>query len=290
MNRIARNTLRGVCALGCGVTAAALLCLFTMSVDARQASDADSEQAKELLDQGVQAYKDGQLDAAAADFRRAKELDPSSTRARLYLATAYASQYIPGAPSEENLAMGRHAIEEYKGVLELDATNLTAIDGLGGILFNVGSNPFDPDTLHESKTYHQRHIELKPEDPVPYYWIGVIDWSICYKTNRNLREEWSKENPNGNLAPADPLPKSVRQDFAEKCVATLDEGIAQARKAIDLQPEYTDALAYLNLLYRLKADTETAPDARDDDIRTAEDLVDRVKAIKEKRAAIPQPN
>jgi len=37
-----------------------------------------------------------------------------------------------------------------------------------------GGQPFDP-RIQESKTYHQKHIQLKPDDPEPYYWIGVID-------------------------------------------------------------------------------------------------------------------
>ena len=40
------------------------------------------------------------------DFKQAKELDPTLMNARLYLATAYATEYIPGAPSDENVRVG----------------------------------------------------------------------------------------------------------------------------------------------------------------------------------------
>ncbi len=69
-------------------------------------------QARDLLNKGVQAYKGGQFDAAIEDFKRSKDLDPSLLNARLYLATAYSSQYIPGAPSDENVRMGQQAISE----------------------------------------------------------------------------------------------------------------------------------------------------------------------------------
>jgi len=49
--------------------------------------------------------------------------------ARLYLATAYATQYIPGAPSEENIRMGEAAIKEFQDVLSVDPNNISAIDG-----------------------------------------------------------------------------------------------------------------------------------------------------------------
>ena len=100
-----------------------------------------------MLNKGVQAYKDGQFDQAIEDFKQAKELDPSLTNARLYLATAYASQYIPGAPSDENVRTGQQAIEEYKEVLQADPDNLTAIDGIGSILYNMAANPFTEKTV-----------------------------------------------------------------------------------------------------------------------------------------------
>src|SRR5271155_4024474 len=55
--------------------------------------------ARDLLNKGVTSFKNAQFDAAVEDFKQAKELDPDLLNARLYLATAYASQYIPGAPS-----------------------------------------------------------------------------------------------------------------------------------------------------------------------------------------------
>ena len=141
----------------------------------------------------MQAYKAGQFDAAIEDFKEAKELDPTLTNAQLYLATAYASQYIPGAPSPENIRKGEQAIAEFKQVLDTDPNNLSAIDGIGSILYNMaGGTPFDPKKMEESKTYHQKHIQLKPDDPEPYYWIGVIDWSRAFRGNKDMREEYNK--------------------------------------------------------------------------------------------------
>src|SRR5215831_21086365 len=53
--------------------------------------------ARDLLNKGVNAFKNGQSDAAIEDFKEAKAADPDLLNARLYLATAYASLYIPGA-------------------------------------------------------------------------------------------------------------------------------------------------------------------------------------------------
>src|SRR5881396_1594255 len=117
--------------------------------------------ARDLLNKGVGAFKNGQYDAAIEDFKAARELDPSLINARLYLATAYASQYIPGAPSEANTRLGNQAIAEFKEVLGIDPNNLSAIDGIGSILFQMAATPYDPKKFEESKSYHQKHIELK---------------------------------------------------------------------------------------------------------------------------------
>ena len=48
-------------------------------------------------------------------------------------------------------------------------------------------------------------------------------------------------------------------------------------------------MAYLNLLYRQKADMETTAATREADLKMADDLVDKVKAIKQKKMESPQP-
>jgi tetratricopeptide (TPR) repeat protein len=215
--------------------------------------------ARDLLNKGVQAYKLGQFDAAEEDFKKSAELDPTLHTARIYLATAYASQFVPGSPSPENTQKGEQAIVQFKKVLDLDPKNVSAIDGIGSMLFNMGTTPYDPEKLLESKKYHQMHIQMKPDDPQPYYWVGVIDWTLAFRDNQKLRKDYNKNLPRRRkpLKPTDPLPPKLRDELAAKYQATVDEGINALNKAIQLNPEYADAMAYLNLLYRQKADMVT---------------------------------
>jgi tetratricopeptide (TPR) repeat protein len=244
--------------------------------------------ARDLLNRGVQAYKDGQFDVALEDFKQAKDLDPHLVVARLYLATAYATQYIPGAPSDDNNRLGQQAIQEFQEVLQADPGNLSAIDGIGSLLYNMGANPFDPKVLEESKSYHQKHIQLKPEDPESYYWIGVIDWTLAFKGNKDMRADYNAKakKPVKDL---DPMPDALRSDFADKYGSLIQEGIQNLQKAIELRPDYDDAMAYLNLMYRQKADLESDPGARDSDQKLADELVDKVKEIKQKKLEQPAP-
>jgi tetratricopeptide (TPR) repeat protein len=249
----------------------------------------DKLRARDKLNKGVQAFRGGQFDLAIEDFKQAKDLDPGLTNARLYLATAYASQYIPGAPSDENINMGKQAIAEFQDVLNGQPNNLTAIDGIGSLLASMGGNPFDPKTLEESKQYHLKHIAIKPEDPEPYYWVAFIDWSLAYHGANETRDEYNK-TAKKTIREIDPLPPKVAAEYGQKYGALIDEGMDYEKKAMDRRPQYDDAMSYLNLLYRRKADTETTADARDADNKEAEDLVHKIQIIRQQRMENPTPS
>jgi tetratricopeptide (TPR) repeat protein len=252
------------------------------------AAGCDKLKARDLLNKGVNAYKSAQFDVAIEDFKQAKDLDPTLTNAQLYLATAYASQYVPGAPSVENVRNGEQAITEFKQILANDPNNLSALDGIGSILYNMAGTPFDESKMEEAKTYHQKHISMKSDDPEPYYWVGVIDWSLAYHGNKEAREEYNSSSKKP-IKDSDPMPAPLATQFGSKFGPMVDEGITDLQKAIQIKADYDDAMAYLNLLYRQKADMETSSDARDTDLKNADDLVDKVKAIKQKKMENPQP-
>jgi tetratricopeptide (TPR) repeat protein len=261
------------------IASLAALLIFTVGV-----SGCNKLKARDLLNKGVNAFKAGQSDAAIEDFKRAKELDPSLMMAQVYLATAYASLYIPGAPSAENKARGDQAINEFKDILQTDPNNLTAIDGIGSLLFQMaGTPPVNEKGFEDSKTYHQRHIQIKPDDPEPYYWVGVIDWTLAFRGNGEMRMDYNKNNIKKQVHDDQPLPPAVRTEYAAKYGPLVDEGIADLQKAISVKPDYDDAMAYLGLLYRRKADMVESADERASLQKQADDLLDKIKEIKQKR-------
>lgn len=238
--------------------------------------------ARDDLNKGVEAYKNAQFDTAIEYFKDAKANDPKLVNARLYLAQAYATQYIPGAPSEENKRNGDQAIAEWKEVLQDDPNNLTALGGIGSMLYNMGGTPFDRDKMEEAKTYQAKAIQLNPTDSQAYYWIGVIDYWIAYRTNAQLRADYNQKAKKP-VKPIDPLPAAVRDDFVQKEGQTVQDGIDQLNHAIQIKPDYANAMAYLNLLLRQKADMETDSSARDADNKQADDLLEKVKEINQKQ-------
>lgn len=228
--------------------------------------------ARDQLNKGVQSYKNAKYEDAIAHFQKAVALDPRLLNARLYLATAYAQQYVPGADTSENNQMGQQAIDEYKRVLEMDPRNTNSVKGIASLYFNMKK-------FEQAKDYHEKAKQLDPNDPEEYYSIAVIDWTQSYAPRQEERAKLG-------LKPEEPLKdKKVCESLRDRNLPKVDEGIQNLTKALQLRPDYDDAMAYLNLLYREKADVECGnPDARAADLKMADDWVDKTMATKKQNA------
>ncbi len=232
--------------------------------------------ARDQLNKGVGAFRNAQFQQAIDHFQTAVSLDPDFLNARLYLATAYSQLYIPGGDSAENVKVGEQAIAAFEDVLKMDPNNLTAIASIGSIYFRM--HKFD-----KAKEYQRRRTQLDPNDPEPYYWIGVIDEGVSRIKNTEIRKDLNllTPNPKGELPP---LPEKARAQFENDNTALIDEGIKALQKALELKPNDFDSMAYLNLILRQKADIEKDTDARHADLTQADDWVQ--KAVGARKQAV----
>jgi tetratricopeptide (TPR) repeat protein len=228
-------------------------------------------QARDQLNKGVQSYKNARYEEAIQHFQRAVKLDPKLLNARLYLATAYAQQYIPGADTEENNRMANSAIEEYKNVLQEDPNNVGSVKGIAYLYLQM--KKFD-----QAKEYYKKASAIDPKDPESYYSVAVIDWTEAYQPRMEERAKLG-------LKPTDPLKdKKVCDALKAKSEGPVEEGINELNKAIEIRPDYDDAMAYLNLLYRERADYNCNNDQSKADLKTADEWVDKTMATKKAKA------
>lgn len=235
--------------------------------------------ARDQLNKGVQSYKSARYEEAIEHFKNAVALDPSLTNARLYLATAYMQQYIPGADSPDNNRYAEQAIDEFKKVLDTNPPKeqqVLALKGIASLYFNMKK-------MDQAREYHRKVTELDPNDPEAYYSLGVIDWMGTYQPRMDARAKLG-------LNPTDePKDKKVCSELLkaikEKNEPQVDDGISNLQKALQLRPDYDDAMAYMNLMYRERADLECDnPDARKADLKQADDWVDKTMATKKAKA------
>jgi len=231
--------------------------------------------ARDQLNKGVAAYRNAQFQAAIVHFKGAVALDPTLLNARLYLATAYAQQYIPGGESSDNVKIAKQAISAFDDVLRMDPSNSTAMASVAQIYYNMKD-------FEKAKDYQRQWLKIEPNNPVPYYWIGVINWAICFPRTQQMRKDLKLDFPKNPKDPntLPPLPEKARAKLEEQNGPLVQEGIEVLEKAIQLKPNDFDTMAYLNLIYRQKADLETDPSASAADLRLAEDWVNKALAVK----------
>jgi tetratricopeptide (TPR) repeat protein len=245
-----------------------VLALVSLGLALLATAGCDKLRARDQLNKGVQAYKSAKYEEAIGHFQQAVSLDPSLLNARLYLATAFAQQYIPGADTPDNNRMGEQAIDQYKSVLEHDAKNVNSIKGIAYLYLQM--KRFD-----DAKTYYRKAIEADPNDPEPYYSIAVIDWTQSYQPRMEERAKLG-------LKPEERLKdKKVCEGLRDAHQDVVKDGISMLDQALKLRPDYDDAMAYMNLMYREKADLECDDAAANAaDLKTADEWVDKTMATK----------
>jgi tetratricopeptide (TPR) repeat protein len=249
------------------------------------ASGCDKLRSRDALNHGVQAYKGAHYTEAVDYFKNAVQLDPDNTMPRLYLATAYMSQYIPGAESPENMQLAKEAKEEFQKVLEKNPSDTTALASLASLSYQQAQGLPDLDQklkkLDEAKEWYLKLIAADAQNKEGFYSLAVIDWVKWYAA-------WTKARQDLGLKPEEPGPlkdKKVKADLQTQYSAIIDDGIKNLQKALNIDPQYDDAMAYMNLLIREKADLDETPEQYKADTDTADKWVQKALDTKKMKAA-----
>jgi len=234
-------------------------------------------QARDHLNKGVVAFKNAQYPEAVEHFKQAVELDPNFPTARLYLATAYMQQYIPGADSEDNKKMADAAENTFKDVLKDNPKDTTAIAYLASLYLN--EKRWD-----ESKAWYDKLTTVDPKNAVGFYSKGFIAWSEWYPADGTARA-------NLGMKLEDPGPikdKKVKEELKEKYSGVIEDGLKNLDMALQVDPDYDDAMAYENLLIRERADLADTKDEYEQQIKIANDWIDKAMAVKKEKTEAKQ--
>ncbi len=190
----------------------------------------DKLKARDELNKGVSAYTAQKYVDAVDHFKASIELDPGLTPAYLYLATAYRAQWIPGLPSPQNIERARQAIKTFEEVLEIEPGNINAMANIAGIYAGLDEHDL-------AKDWYRKRLEVQPDNPEPYYGIATINWKLVH----------GETGLNGENA------ANLEDDRRVEVQQLVDAGVEVLQKALELNPNYSDAMQYLNLLYRERA-------------------------------------
>jgi tetratricopeptide (TPR) repeat protein len=199
--------------------------------------------ADDFVKEGIQAFEGGRYEDAAEFFRRAIELNPNEQN-RMYLGTTYSSQVVPNLGTPENQKIANSAIEQFDIILTSHPDHLVAILHEASIYRNTQRPEIGRKLYKFAQTLDPRNSEIP-------YTIGAIDWLEAYQnTTALLATEGLTDKSDGNIAKS----PALCEKFIAKNSALVDDALVNLTKAVALNPDYEEALTYLSLIYRRKAD------------------------------------
>lgn len=231
--------------------------------------------ARDQLNKGVQAYKAGTYEKAIEHFKNAVGLDKDLKTAKLYLATAYMQQYVPGVDTPDNNTNAQQAIEGYKEVLADDPKNIASLKGIASMYLNM--KKFD-----QSAEYYKKAIEADPNDPEAYYSVGVIDWTAAYKDTGDRKAKAGLAGVEAPMKTKQDL--KLCEEIKANNEAKVDEGLKMLHTAMDKRQDYDDAMTFMNLLYLRKADMAcNDPEEAAKDRKMSEQFTNEAMAARKKK-------
>lgn len=253
------------------------------------ASGCNKLKARDDLNKGVNSFSAGQYTAASDAFKEAIDLDPDLPSARLYLATAYMMQYVPGSEAPENRRNADTAVKEFQNALNanLDHKNqLVAMQSLASLYLNMKD-------LDNAQTWYKKVIATDPQNKDAYYALGLIAWT-------RFVTPWREAIASQGLKPEDPGPlkppaavkgkkkgeeaPDLKADLKTKYLASLNEGIEDEKKALQIDPDYENAMTFMNLLTRYRAILDDSKEQYDADMKTADDWLQKSLETQKRKA------
>ncbi len=238
--------------------------------------------SKQEIKKGNEFSKAGQYDAALASYQEALRLDPGEKKIYKSIGFAYIGRYQPGSKHQKDLEFAKKAIDNldkyvqafpqdrkareilgsmylatdryddaikfYQEMLKADPKDSKAMNSIAQMYVKKG----DFDT---AVTWYKKRLEVEGNNPEVYYLIGVQAWDRSYNFP--------------DLAP-------------ETRAKIVEEGLQALNKAVEIKPNYFEAISYINLLYREKAKMETDPAKKKEYIDTADKYLQQALELRKK--------
>jgi len=217
--------------------------------------------ARDSLNKGVKFFTEQKYEQAAERFEEAIRLDPEFEIARMYLATTYTSQFVPGSPDPRSNEMAEKAIATFKDVLVASKDNRqTTINAM----LSIASLYYQLKKYDDSKEWCRKIQQLDPQNAEALYRVAVIDYDDSLK-NTGLQGEHIE---------------FLNAEEKAHTLAGIEEGLKALETALQIRPDYFDALEYENLLWREKAKFEKDEKAKAELIHQADMVAQKALALR----------
>jgi tetratricopeptide (TPR) repeat protein len=227
----------------------------------------------ELLEKAVHNYQTAAEKLATAPTKAEKDLGKLSLK---YLVASY------GAEKLNDPARAEPVVQR---MIQLEPGEPENYFALAKIYEDAGAYENAEDILLKAK-------EARPTDPAVYMTLagyynrqGQFDKTITQLEERASRDP---KNPEAHYTIAtfywDEAFRDARLKENEKR-EYVDKGVSEIDKALEIKPDYIEALVYKGLLLRLRANTIKDPKEQQDLLKEATRLRDKAEELRKKKAS-----
>ena len=216
--------------------------------------------SRDNLNKGVKAFTEQKYTEAAGFFQAATELDPEFTVPKMYLASTYVQQFIPGSPDPKNLEMADKAIRTFQQVIDIEKEPKGKLNAM----LSIASLYYQLKRYDESKDWCRKILELDPTAAEAHYRIAVI----------NFDDSLAKTGLQGENV------EFMNDEDKAHTTQDIEEGLKAIDQALSIRPDYFDAMEYQNLLWREKAKLEKDAKVKAELIRQADLVAQKSLALK----------
>jgi tetratricopeptide (TPR) repeat protein len=231
-----------------------LILMLSLRAQISQPTDFDGWKTR-----GLELLRNSKRQEAADAFQHAADLRPDDASIHQYLGTACSEMYVPGGVQPENLAIARRAENEFKRAFELNPSNSHPLDSLTSLSYKQRK-------MQEAREWDSQFLTVNPRNKRARYWAALLTWEVF---NRDLIAARAL----ANMKPEDPgpLPSTpAKADLLAKDGPMVDEAIAHLGRALELDPQYEEALTYMGLLVRGRADLRATRERYKSDVGDAD--------------------
>lgn len=249
--------------------------------------------ARRLIQEGNKAYQAEKYDVAVAKFEAALALEPKLATGWFNLAIAHIDAFKPGDKTPANEAHADKALAALNKYIELQPADETAVKLLIGTYTRSGR-------WQGALDFYTREYEKKPTDAfVIFNLADISEQAGRFEESRQWFTKLAETEPSTDAKATAwyrvgvsyfKQMKTIPAGPNEKRVNLADQGIAALAKAAQLQPENTNILTYSGILYRQRAAGQGKSYYAVVDLATAGDHQVKVKALKDKQAALKPPS
>ena len=232
--------------------------------------------ARDHLNKGVEAFKAGKIEAAINQFQQATQQDPQLAVAKNYLAAALSQNVVQGLTTPDNVKTAMDAIGIYKQVVAANPNDVVSLKGIAALYFSIKK-------MQEAEDWQKKVLQVDPKDPEAAYTIGVIDWTQAHENALKIfSPEGITDDGKGNVK----MKKNVCEAIKAQNGPLVEEGLKYLNQAVANRPNYDDAMSYVNLIYRRKADVDCG-NANDvaADVKQADDWAAKAMGIRKENEA-----